>query len=136
MNIGDRLRQLRISQKLTQEEVGRLMGVSKATVNRYETGEIDIKRTTALKLGSILNVSPAYIMGWTDTMDIANDPEILKCYNSLNSLGKQKVDDFISDLLYNPKYTAADEQPHNSISDELRPLFKQTMQTMTDIKQK
>lgn len=136
MNIGDRLRQLRISQKLTQEEVGRLMGVSKATVNRYETGEIDIKRTTALKLGSILNVSPAYIMGWTDTMDVSNEPEILKRYNSLNSLGKQKADDYINDLLVNPNYTVAETGSPNSISDELRPLFKQTMQSMTDIKQK
>lgn len=111
MNIGDRLRHLRTSKNLTQEEVGRLLGVSKATVNRYETGEIDIKRTTALKLSSILKVSPAYIMGWTDTADTSSEPEILKLYNSLNDIGKQKVIDFINDLHYNPKYTAADKKP-------------------------
>ena len=48
MNIGDRIRNLREKCSLTQEEVGKKIGVTKATVNRYETGEIDIKRTIAI----------------------------------------------------------------------------------------
>ena len=66
MTIGDRLRNLREHIGLTQEDVGKRIGVSKATVNRYETGEIDIKRTIAIKLADVFNVSPAYIMGWSD----------------------------------------------------------------------
>ncbi|MBD8946245.1 MAG: XRE family transcriptional regulator [Clostridiales bacterium] len=64
MNIGDRIRQLREQLELTQEEVGNKIGVTKATVNRYETGEIDIKRTIAIKLAEVLNTTPSYIMGW------------------------------------------------------------------------
>ena len=64
MNIGDRIRQLREQLGLTQEEVGNKIGVTKATVNRYETGEIDIKRTIAIKLADVLNSTPSYIMGW------------------------------------------------------------------------
>ena len=66
MNIGLRLKDLRETAGLTQEEVGNSIGVTKATVNRYETGEIDIKRTIAIKLGNLFDVPPAYIMGWTD----------------------------------------------------------------------
>lgn len=66
MNIGDRIRQLRDSAGLTQEDVGNRIGVTKATVNRYETGEIDIKRTIAIKLAEALNTTPQYIMGWED----------------------------------------------------------------------
>lgn len=64
MNIGDRIRQLREQLGLTQEEVGNKIGVTKATVNRYETGEIDIKRTIAIKLADVLNSTPSHIMGW------------------------------------------------------------------------
>ncbi len=67
MDIGGRIRELRENLKLTQEEVGKRIGVTKATINRYETGEIDIKRTVALKLSELFNVSPAYIMGWSDS---------------------------------------------------------------------
>ena len=64
MDIGQRLKQLRVEKKMTQEDVGNMIGVTKATVNRYETGEIDIKRTVAVKLSKVFNVSPAFIMGW------------------------------------------------------------------------
>lgn len=64
--IGSRLKSLREKRNFTLEQVGEAIGVSKATVQRYETGEIDIKRNTALKLSDVYRVSPAYVMGWTD----------------------------------------------------------------------
>ena len=66
MNVGSRIRQLREQRGFTLEEVGVAIGVTKATVQRYESGEIDIKRTVAIRLAEILNTSPAYIMGWSD----------------------------------------------------------------------
>ncbi len=72
MNIGKRLKELRDANGLTQEEVGKSTGVTKATINRYETGEIDIKRTVAIKLATAFGVSPAYIMGWTDNPNEEN----------------------------------------------------------------
>ena len=128
MNIGDRIRQLRIMCELTQEEVGKRLDVSKATINRYETGEIDIKRTTAIKLGEVFNVSPSYIMGWTDKMNIsAPEPPILKIYNSLNATGKAKADEYIKDLSEQAKYTSNIHAP--SIADELIPHFEQITAT-------
>ena len=67
MNIGQRIKTLRENNQLTQEALGKAIGVNKATVNRYETGVIDIKRTIAIKLAEALNTTPAYLMGWEDT---------------------------------------------------------------------
>ena len=39
-NLGQRLREYRKAKNITIEELGNLIGKSKATVNRYETGEI------------------------------------------------------------------------------------------------
>lgn len=70
MTIGERIKERRELLNLTLEQVGAFVGVSKATVQRYETGEIDIKRTAAMKLAIILKTTPAYIVGWTDDPNI------------------------------------------------------------------
>ncbi len=89
VNIGIRLKDLREEEGLTQEEVGKAIGVTKATVNRYETEEIDIKRTVAIKLAQVLHTVPSYIMGWTDdknpNSDTKQEPPILTKYNKLNN---------------------------------------------------
>lgn len=116
MTIGSRLRTLRERYNLTQEDVGQKIGVSKATVNRYETGEIDIKRTIAIKLAKVFNTSPAYIMGWTDEIIPTNsdtssstlsedEQKILKNFRILNNLGKSRALEYVEDLTYNEKYT-------------------------------
>lgn len=68
MEIGERIKQLRERMGLTLEQVGEYVGVNKATVQRYETGEIDIKRNVAIKLAEVLHSDPAYIMGWAPAL--------------------------------------------------------------------
>lgn len=123
MNIGERIKYLRETKKITQEELGKLVGVNKATINRYETGTIDIKRTIAIKLAKVFNCSPAYIMGWDDeptkenTLPVPKDKEIkidevemLANYRRLNALGKEKAQEYMTDLTENEKYTALDTE--------------------------
>lgn len=84
MNIGQRIKALRELRGLTLEQVGNYLNVNKATVQRYETGDIDIKRTVAIKLSEILNTTPSYIMGWTDDLshasqNVSNDALEVAC---------------------------------------------------------
>ena len=69
VNIGERIKERREELGLTLEEVGTFINVTKATVQRYESGEIDIKRTIAIKLSVILQTTPGYIMGWSDDIN-------------------------------------------------------------------
>ena len=62
--VGERIKQRRLELGLTQEQVGAAVGVSKATVQRYEIGEIEVRRTIAMSLAKILVTTPAWIMGW------------------------------------------------------------------------
>ena len=75
MDIGSRLKELREARGLTLEQVGSYVGVNKATVQRYEIGNIDIKRNVAIKLAECLGTSPSYIMGWTDNPYVAEITE-------------------------------------------------------------
>lgn len=52
---------------MTQEELGKKVGVTKATINKYETGVVpNLKRPRIEALAKALNVSPEFLMGWSD----------------------------------------------------------------------
>ncbi|MBQ2890794.1 MAG: helix-turn-helix transcriptional regulator [Clostridia bacterium] len=62
--MGERLKELRLEKGLTQEEVGKIIGVQKAAIQKYEKGDIkNMKTDAARKLAKFYNVTPAYIMG-------------------------------------------------------------------------
>ena len=49
----------------TLEEVGKAVGVSKTTVQRWESGLIkDMRRDKLVALARALDTTPAYLMGW------------------------------------------------------------------------
>lgn len=67
MTKGERIRALRLQRDLTLEELGKMIGVGKATVKKYENGLIDnIPSDKIEALADALESTPAYIMGWTD----------------------------------------------------------------------
>lgn len=79
MNIGERLKQKRREKRLTLEQVGKLIGVSKQTVQRYESGEIiNIPLTRLSEIARVLGTTPGYLMGW-ESEDIDN-------YDSIKNL--------------------------------------------------
>ena len=63
MNMGERIKQLRIANGLTQEELGKYIGVQKAAIRKYEKGEVkNMKRTSIQILSNLFKVSPSYLM--------------------------------------------------------------------------
>ena len=64
-NKGDRIKNLRINNKMTLEEVGEKIGVSKQTLYKYENNIItNIPSDKIEGLAKVFNISPAMIMGW------------------------------------------------------------------------
>jgi len=67
MNMGDRIKELRISKGYTQEELGKRLGLKKAAIQKYENGGVEnIKRSKIKLLADALGVTPSYIMGWEE----------------------------------------------------------------------
>ena len=67
MTFGERLRSLRKEHKMTLETVAGYLGVGRATVLRYENGMItNIPSDKIEIMAKLFDVSPAYLMGWTD----------------------------------------------------------------------
>ncbi len=67
MTTGERIKTLRKEHNLTQEELGKMLGVQKAAIQKYEKGTVkNIKRDSLIKLARILDTTPEYILGWDD----------------------------------------------------------------------
>ena len=60
MNMGERIKQLRLRHNMTQEELGRALNLKKSAIAKYETGRVEnIKRPTIQKMADIFGVAPS-----------------------------------------------------------------------------
>lgn len=67
MDFKDIIKTRRSKLGLTLDDIARYVGVSGATVSRWESGDIEnIRRDKIAKLAEVLQVTPAYLMGWED----------------------------------------------------------------------
>lgn len=88
MNIGERIKQRRKELKISADVVGEKIGVSRSTVFRYESGDIEkLPIEILIPLSEVLKTTPAELMGW-EVNDI-ND-----IYNQLEPPRQQKVYNF------------------------------------------
>jgi transcriptional regulator with XRE-family HTH domain len=97
---GSKLYNRRKELGLTLEEVGDIVGVSKSTVRKWETGYIEnMKRDKIALLAKALQTTPLYIMGIKDVV-VSEEPisftksekELVHKYRNIDDKGKHTVD--------------------------------------------
>lgn len=67
MDYGNRIKQLRLQKGYTLEELGKIVGVGKSTVRKWETGAIaNMRRDKIAKLAAALGTSVNEIIGISD----------------------------------------------------------------------
>lgn len=78
MAIKDNIKKKRKERGMTLEEVAAIVGVSRQTLSRYETGIIgNIPSDKIELLAKALHTTPAYLMGWEDdNADVFSIPNI------------------------------------------------------------
>ena len=65
MTIGQRIKQKRKEMKLSADELAIILGKNRATIYRYENGDIENLPIDVLEpIAKALNTTPAYLMGW------------------------------------------------------------------------
>ena len=63
MSIGEKIKNARIAKGYTQEELGKLIGVQKSAVAKYEKGRIvNIKRSVLAKISKVLEIPPVELV--------------------------------------------------------------------------
>lgn len=105
MTIYEKIRALRISQKLSQTDLAMLVGYkSGSMITKIESGAVDLSQKKVYAFAKALNTSPAYLMGWvsdpsprTDDASSSPDPisdaelRLISDYRQLNTKGKEYV---------------------------------------------
>lgn len=72
----------------TMKDVANLVGVSEATISRWESGDIaNMRRDRIAKLADALKISPAVIMGWDEK------PEKVKVKYDFHLFGEDAPED-------------------------------------------
>ena len=65
--IYEKIKNRRIELGYSQEELAKLMGYkSRSTINKIESGQVDITRNKIAKFAKVLQVKASYLMGWTN----------------------------------------------------------------------
>lgn len=104
MNIGERINYLRTREKISADDLGKMVGVSRATIYRYENGDIEKFPIELLDpIARALRTTPEYLMGWDD------NTKILDVYSKLESQRQKKVYQFAEHQLHEQN-NSVDEQ--------------------------
>ena len=109
MEIKDIIKQRRLELGYTLDDVSKLIGVTSATISRWESGEIaNMRRDKIVKLAEALKISPSVIMGWD-------------AYENMES--QYYLDDDVKDLaefmFENPEYKVLFDASRNVSKDDI-----------------
>lgn len=99
MEINNIIKQRRIELGLTQLDIAKAVGVSEATVSRWESGDIvNMKHSRIAKLSAILQVAPALLMGVDEPEEIDADVACtLKRAREENGLSQEALAEMIGE---------------------------------------
>lgn len=121
--LGIKIKSRRKELGLTLEEIAKKVGVSKQTIQRYETGVIsNIPSDKIEKLAKILQTTPGYIMGWEDMEPVSVDE-----FNKITNKIINDADALRSQLYalgWKCEFMGDDSWPSFMGSDEPEPYYE------------
>ena len=99
MSFGEKLKMYRENKNLTQEELAHLIGVAKSTISGYEKNSREPDVIKIKKLAAALNVSADDLLeieSKEKTILTKDDIQLIKKYRSLDSHGKEIIDNVLA----------------------------------------
>jgi len=95
MKFPKRLKELRESRKMTQQELANVFNISRSAITKYENGERSPDPETLQKFAEFFNVSVDYLLGRTDNIHFPYPDE-----NESSKLGEYiRMSDFAQRLI-------------------------------------
>lgn len=95
MTKGARIKALRTSAQMTQDELAKRLDTTKQTIYKYENDIVTNIPLDKIEIMSrLFNVQPSYITGWVDAPPDILSPEeraLVQIYRSLDSEGKKAL---------------------------------------------
>ena len=89
--IGLRIRAARKAKRLNQTEFAELLNKSLRTVQKYESGEIEVSVAVIKEIAKVLECSPSYLLGWDEENKVlANFSDVLRFIFELDNTNELK----------------------------------------------
>ena len=99
MSIYDRIRELRIANNMSQTDLALKMGYKDGSmITKIESGKVDISQKKVIAFAKALDTTPAYLMGWSDTVpdeqppDIPKNDDVRLLIRGLNKLSPEQLE--------------------------------------------
>lgn len=110
MNVGEKIKSARLAKGYTQEELGKLIGVQKSAVAKYENGRVvNIKRSVLAKISKVLEIAPVELVSDINEkpvemaerhFEMIMDEDLNEIFEEFKSLDAQKKK-IVKDLIHN-----------------------------------
>lgn len=113
MSFGAKLKELRIKNRMTQEELGKFLNVTKVSISGYENDTRSPDKESLVKLAELFNVSTDYLLGRATSQFMISE-EIIKLDEPLRNTShltynhvkvteedKQAIDNMIAGYYWN-----------------------------------
>ena len=129
ISIGEKIKSAREAAGMTQEQLGKLLGVTGVAVMRYEKGTRQPSINQRLLLADIFETSLLYFIDQNvyeereigafsfDKTDNSNRGRLLKAFEILNDAGQQKALERVQELTEVPKYQRQPEEGEQGAVD-------------------
>lgn len=135
MNIGERIKKRRKELEMTADELADMIGKSRATVYRYENGDIEDMPITVIEpLAEALQTTPDYLMGWDDDPNDYDsdcfgevdarlfDGDVKKQLAFQEAVDKDAMSEYLDPISNQPKTIAAHFDGSEYTEDELEEI--------------
>lgn len=104
MKFCERLKERRHDLKISADELGKMIGKNRATIYRYEKGDIESVPTDILEpLAAALDTTPTWLMGWDKeefSSELTFTPEVLCKHFKLTKEEHNKMVEYMHFLKY------------------------------------
>lgn len=99
--IGNRIKDRRKELKMSQKDLGNMVGLTAATISRIEDGSRKLTQENITKFTQALEVSPDWLMGWNDQPQISRIQLAQHVLNVLENMqvSVEKEDPLLSRLM-------------------------------------
>lgn len=122
MTIGEKIKRLRKEKGMTQEELGKELGLQKAAINKYENGTVvNLKRARINIIARVFCVTPSWLMN-----DDADWPPV-KSIKLQIPLGYNAVDEKTAQMIKDHIESREIEELYLSLSDTNRAAARKYM---------
>lgn len=117
MALKENIKNSRLALNLTLDDVAKIVGVSRQTIQRYESGVIgNIPSDRLEKLAIALHTTPGVLMGW-DKVDSVN----------LNSKDEREIESDLEDMMNSMASAAYDGQDNIEDIEAFKATIKAAM---------